>query len=406
MRKFILSGYKLLLLIWFTIHSSIFYAESSHQNNNINTANTVTAPQLITPSPPHINSKAYILIDANSGKIIAEQNSETRLPPASLTKIMTLYIVSKALANKQIHLDDTVRISNTAWKTGGSRMFVKEGQIVSIKDLLKGIIVDSGNDACVALAEHLGGSELGFTDLMNEEAKNLKMLNTHFTDSTGLPNNDLYTTAKDLSILSQALINNFPEYYYLYKEKWFTFNGIRQPNRNRLLWRDSQVDGVKTGHTNDAGYCLVSSAKRGEMRLIAVVLNAPTEAIRADDSERLLNYGFRFFETHQLYKDNQAVRQVQLYKGATKSMMDIGLMKNYFITIPNGQYKRLTISTKIPQFIEAPVNKGQVVGELIVKFDNNIIDEQPLLTLDDEKSGGFYTKLVGSIKIMFTRWFG
>ena len=205
---------------------------------------------MITPSAPVINAKAYILIDVNSGKIIAEKNSEEHLPPASLTKMMTLYVISNALHHEQIHLNDSVRVSRDAWKIGGSRMFIKEGQQVSVEDLLKGIIVDSGNDACVAMAEHVGGTENAFTDIMNQQAQNLGMTNSHFTDSTGLPDPNLYTTAKDLAILGRALVTDFPQYYDWYKQKWFTYNGIRQPNRNRLLWRDNQVDGLKTGHTS------------------------------------------------------------------------------------------------------------------------------------------------------------
>ncbi len=359
---------------------------------------------LITPAPPPLNAKAFILIDIDSGKIIAEKNSEERLPPASLTKIMTLYVISNALKNEQIHLDDNVRISQEAWKTGGSRMFVKEGQQVSVENLLKGIIVDSGNDACVAMAEHLGSSESGFTEIMNNQAKNLGMNNSHFTDSTGLPNPDHYTTAKDLAILSRSLINNFPEYYHWYKQKWFTFNGIRQPNRNRLLWRDSQVDGLKTGHTNDAGFCLVSSAKRGNMRLLSVVLNAPTDTARADDSERLLNYGFRFFETHELYKAGKALTSIPLYK-SNSNVISVGVLNNQFITIPSGQYQRLSISTKVPKFIEAPIKKGQPVGELIIQFDNNIIGNQPLYALEDAPKGGFVTCAKDSIRLAFKRWF-
>ncbi|OGV30210.1 MAG: serine-type D-Ala-D-Ala carboxypeptidase [Legionellales bacterium RIFCSPHIGHO2_12_FULL_35_11] len=402
MKKFFRSPAKILVFISLAFSSSIFYADTP---SNIPQPTAPSAPPQIIPSPPNVNSKSYILIDANSGKVIAEKNSEERLPPASLTKVMTLYVVSNALNNKQIHLNDNVRISETAWKIGGSRMFVKEGQMVAIKDLLKGVIVDSGNDACVALAEHLGGSEEGFTELMNSQAKSLGLNNTHFTDSTGLPSNDLYTTAKDLSVLARALINNFPQYYHWYKEKWFTFNEIRQPNRNRLLWRDGQVDGIKTGFTNDAGYCLISSAKRGDMRLIAVVLHAPTESTRADDSEKLLNYGFRFYETHQLYKANQAISKVKIYKGDNDSI-DVGVLKDNFITIPSGQYSRLVISTKIPNFIEAPIEKGQQIGELVVKFDDNVIETQSLYALSDEKAGGMYTRAVGSIKIMFARWFG
>jgi serine-type D-Ala-D-Ala carboxypeptidase (penicillin-binding protein 5/6) len=333
----------------------VFYANPTLSNNLTQPSGINNSP-LITPAPPTLNTKAYILIDVDSGKIIAEKNSEERLPPASLTKMMTLYVISSALHNEQIHLTDSVRISQEAWKIGGSRMFVKEGQQVSVEDLLKGIIVDSGNDACVAMAEHLGSSESGFTELMNNQAKNLGMTNSHFTDSTGLPNKDHYTSAKDLAILGRALVKNFPEYYHWYKQKWFTFNGIRQPNRNRLLWRDNQVDGLKTGHTEEAGFCLVSSAKRDNMRLLAVVLNSPNDTARADDSERLLNYGFRFFETHALYKAGQSITDIPLYKSNVDHIR-IGVIDNQFITIPAGQYQRLNLSTKIPKFIEAPVKK-------------------------------------------------
>ena len=402
MARKILSPFKTLVLVASALYSSVFFADSL---GSLNPRSPKETPPVIIPSPPNVNSKAYILIDANSGKVIAEKNSQVRLPPASLTKVMTLYVVSKALANNQIHLDDTVRVSKNAWKIGGSRMFVKEGQMVTIENLLKGIIVDSGNDACVALAEHLGGSEIGFTDLMNNQAKNLGMHDSHFTDTTGLPNKDLYTTAEDLAKLSRAIVNDFPQYYHWYKEKWFTFNGIRQPNRNRLLWRDSQVDGIKTGHTNDAGYCLISSAKRNDMRLIAVVLNSPSESTRADDSERLINYGFRFYETHQLYKANQPINKVKLYKGNNKNI-SLGLMRDSFITIPSGQYKRLAISSNIPEFIEAPIKKGQKLGDLVVKFDDKVIETQPLYALTEENAGGMYTRAVGAMQIMFAKWFG
>lgn len=365
---------------------------------------SVNMNPLVTPTPPTLNAKAYILIDADSGKILAEKNSEEQLPPASLTKMMTLYVISNALKHEQIHLTDMVRISQEAWKTAGSRMFVKEGQSVSIEDLLKGIIVDSGNDACVAMAEHLGGSEAGFTDIMNQQAKNLNMNNSHFTDSTGLPNPDLHTTAKDLAILGRALINDFPEYYHWYQQKWFTYNGIRQPNRNRLLWRDSQVDGVKTGHTNEAGFCLVSSAKRENMRLIAVVLGSPSETVRADDSERLLNYGFRFFETHMLYKTGKSITELPLYKGEVNSI-PVGLAHDEYITVPTGQYQRLSINTKIPKYVQAPLKKGDVIGELIIQFDQNILATEPLYALQDAPKGGLFTRTKDSVKLLFKQWF-
>ncbi|KTC75232.1 D-alanyl-D-alanine carboxypeptidase (penicillin-binding protein 5) [Legionella birminghamensis] len=386
------------------IQSPVFYADSALPNNPVPSPIIANKP-LITPSPPTLNAKAYILIDVNSGKIIAEKNSEEKLPPASLTKMMTLFVISNALHNGQIHLTDNVRISRDAWKTGGSRMFVKEGQMVSIEDLLKGIIVDSGNDACVAMAEHLGGSEPGFAEIMNQQAQQLGMVNSHFTDSTGLPDPNLYTTAKDLAILGRALVNSFPQYYHWYSQKWFTYNGIRQPNRNRLLWRDSQVDGVKTGHTNDAGFCLVSSAKRDNMRLLSVVLGSPSDAVRADDSERLLNYGFRFFETHPLYKAGQSITKVPVYKGAA-SELNVGLLQDQYITIPNGQYQRLNITTTVAENLQAPIEKGDKIGELVVQFDEKTIDTHPVYALEPVEKGGIFTRMKDSVRLMFKRWFG
>lgn len=387
------------------INSMTGYADTMLPIANVSSPSPTISKPLITPVPPTVNGKAYIVIDVNSGKIIAEKSSEEKLPPASLTKMMTLYVISNALRNEQIHLSDKVRISHEAWKIGGSRMFVKEGDEVTIEELLKGIIVDSGNDACVAMAEHLGGSEAGFADLMNQQAHDLGMKDSHFTDSTGLPNENLYTTAKDLAILGRALVNDFPQYYHWYKQKWFTYNGIRQPNRNRLLWRNSQVDGLKTGHTNDAGFCLVASASRDNMRLLSVVLGAPSDSVRADDSERLLNYGFRFFETHELYKARQSINELPVYKG-TADKLTIGVLQNQFVTIPNGQYQRLHISTNVPTDIVAPIKKDSVVGELVVQFDDKVIGNYPLYALDDIESGGFLTRSKDAVRLMFKHWFG
>ncbi len=392
-----------LLFITLLVKANIFYANPPLDTGSIRPSPFNSNPQ-ITPAPPTLNAKSYILIDVNSGKILAEKSSDEKLPPASLTKMMTLYVISNALNSEQIHLNDSVRISEVAWRIGGSRMFVKEGQQVSVEELLKGIIVDSGNDACVAMAEHVGSSESAFTEIMNQQAKNLGMNNSHFTDSTGLPNEDLYTSAKDLAILGRALVNNFPQYYHWYKQKWFTYNGIRQPNRNRLLWRDNQVDGIKTGHTTEAGFCLVSSAKRENMRLLAVVLGSPSETARADDSERLLNYGFRFFETHQLYKAGTTITELPIYKG-TENKIVVGLLDNQYVTVPTGQYQRLTVSTKIPKNLQAPIKKGDQVGELLVQFDNNIINTQPLYALKAVPSGGFFTRTKDSIRLAFKRWF-
>lgn len=394
-----------LFLITLIIQSTNTFADQLPPRDLEKPSPTINSKPLVTPQAPVINAKAYILIDVNSGKVIAEKNSEEHLPPASLTKMMTLYVVSKALQQEQIHLTDMVRVSRDAWKIGGSRMFIKEGQEVSVEDLLKGIIVDSGNDACVAMAEHLGGSENAFTDIMNQQAQNLGMTNSHFTDSTGLPDPNLYTTAKDLAILGRALVTDFPQYYEWYKQKWFTYNGIRQPNRNRLLWRNNQVDGIKTGHTNEAGFCLVSSAKRENMRLLAVVLGEPTDAMRADDSEKLLNYGFRFFETHQLYKTDQTVSEIPLYKG-TANKITVGLSGDQFVTIPAGQYQRLTVSTKIPSYLQAPIKKGDVVGDLVIQFDKDIISTRPLYALESVESGGLYTRAKDSIRLTFQSWFG
>ncbi|WP_133130455.1 D-alanyl-D-alanine carboxypeptidase family protein [Legionella yabuuchiae] len=392
----------LFLLLMFNL--SLTIANPADNINVFKNPGTDNTP-LITPAPPTLNAKAYILIDANSGKILAEKNSDEKLPPASLTKMMTLYVISNALKSGQIKLEDNVRISEKAWKTGGSRMFVKEGQQVSIEDLVKGIIVDSGNDACVAMAEHLGGSEQGFTEIMNQQAQMIGMKNSHFTDSTGLPDQNLYTTAKDLAILGRALVSDFPQYYHWYKQKWFTYNGIRQPNRNRLLWRDNQVDGIKTGHTSDAGYCLVASAKQDNMRLISVVLGSPNETARADDSERLLNYGFRFFETHQLYKGGTSITELPLYKGKS-NQLTVGILEDQFVTIPGGQYKRLSISTKVPKHLVAPINKGDQVGELIIKFDENILTTRSLYALEDAPKGGLYTRMKDSVRLTFKNWFG
>lgn len=357
-----------------------------------------------TPTPPKLNAKAYLLVDVNSGKILAEQDSEKKLPPASLTKMMTLYVVSKALHNEQIHLTDTIHISKKAWKTGGSRMFVKEGQEVTIENLLKGIIVDSGNDACVAMAEHLGGSEQGFVELMNQEAKQLGMKSSHFTDSTGLPREDLYTSARDLAILARALVKDFPEYYHWYKQKWFTFNEIRQPNRNRLLWRDGHVDGIKTGYTDNAGYCLASSAKKNDMRLIAIVLGSPTDASRADDSERLLKYGFRFFETHKLYEAGKSLTELPLYKGLS-STLPVGVAQDQYVTIPTGQYQHLTIKTETPKFLKAPIEEGQKIGELVISFNGEVLSKRPIHALKSVDQAGFFSRTGDSVALAFKQWF-
>lgn len=360
---------------------------------------------VIQPSPPHLSSKAYIIIDSNSGKILAEKNAHKRRPPASLTKLMTLYVVSNSLKSGHIKLKDKVRISTKAWKTPGSKMFVREGQYVTVADLIKGIVVDSGNDACVALAEHIAGSEANFAKLMNQQANALGMKHSHFTDSTGLPNKEHYSTAFDLAILGRALVSDFPEYYHWYKQKWFKFNGIKQPNRNRLLWRNAYVDGLKTGHTKEAGYCLVASAKKDDMRLVAVVLGAPSDTTRSDGTQRLLTFGFRFFETHKLFAANHKVADVRVWKGRRKSVR-LGVKQPMYVTIPAGQYQNVAISIEIPKNVVAPVQKGQELGYLLVKLDNQLLGKRQLVALNNSKVGGFLNRMSDQVRLTFHRWFG
>ncbi len=364
-----------------------------------------TQPQpIITPSAPNIDAKSYILIDANSGKILAEKNSNARMPPASLTKLMTMYVVSNALKNGSIRLDDKVRISEKAWKTGGSRMFVKVNSEVPVRDLLQGIVVASGNDASVAMAEYLAGTENAFASVMNTQAKSLGMNSSHFVDSNGLPNPEHYATAHDLALLAQAIIRNFPEDYRLYSEKWFSYNNIRQPNRNRLLWRFQYADGLKTGHTDEAGYCLVASAIKDNVRLISVVMGAPSDKIRTEDSISLLTYGFRFFETHKLYNGATALTQVRVWKG-TKKQMDAGLAYDMYVTTLPGQYKNIQASIQLNDSIKAPITKGQVLGKVNVTLNGQVIASQPLVALDNNAKGGLWRRMVDTVNAGFSKLF-
>lgn len=384
-------------IINITLGNSLVLADDLNTIPSNPQTSIATAP-IVIPNPPTISADAYILIDVNSGKIIAEKNSTKKLPPASLTKMMTLYVVSNSLNKNQIKLDDQVRVSEDAWRTGGSRMFIKVGDLVPVEDLLKGIIVQSGNDACVALAEHVGSSESSFSDMMNEQAARLGMQDSHFSESTGLPDPNNYTTARDLAILGSALIKDFPQYYHWYKQKWFTFNGIRQPNRNRLLWRDEYVDGIKTGHTNEAGFCLVSSAIKDNMRLLAVVMHAPSDAARADDSQRLINYGFRFYETHKLYDAGQQISTATVYKGKQKTL-SIGMIKEQYITIPTGQFKKIKLISKIPQNLVAPIHRGDKIGDFVVQLDQKDLQTQPIFALEDVEQAGLFGRVKDSIKL-------
>jgi D-alanyl-D-alanine carboxypeptidase (penicillin-binding protein 5/6) len=358
------------------------------------------AAALSVPPPPTINARAYILMDYDSGQILAESKADERMEPASLTKLMTSYVIYKEMRDGRIKLHDMVTISEHAWRMGGSRTFVPVGKKVSVEDLLKGMIVQSGNDATVALAEYVGGSESVFVSLMNQEAKRLGMTGTHFVDSTGMPNPDHYTTAHDLAVLTRAMIREFPDHYQLYSMRTFTFNGITQNNRNKLLWRDKSVDGVKTGHTESAGFCLVASALQDNMRLISVVLGTDSEEARAEESEKLLSYGFRFYETHRLYAANKPLSTVRIWKGETEKL-PVGLQHELYVTIPRGEYSKLDAQMKLKQPIIAPASKGSLYGSLNVSLDGQTVAVKPLVALQDVAEGGLFQQMMDDIKLWF-----
>jgi len=354
----------------------------------------------VEPKAPKLAAKSYILQDFNSGKIIAELNSMNRIEPASLTKMMSNYVIENELAMGNIQLTDEVKISKKAWKMPGSRMFVEVNSKVSVEDLLKGIIIQSGNDATVAMAEYIAGSEESFVSLMNEYARKIGMNGTHFMNATGLPHEDHYTTAEDLAKLVAAIIRDFPEHYAWYSEKVFTYNGIKQYNRNKLLWQDKYVDGVKTGHTESAGYCLASSALKGDMRLIAVVLGTNSERARATESQKLLTFGFRFYETHRLYEANVKLTSAHVWKGETEQF-DLGLKDDLWITIPRGEYKTLKATMSLDTRIVAPVSQGGVFGTVNVDLAGKPFITRDLAALSDVNEGSFFSGIVDEIKMLF-----
>ncbi len=358
-----------------------------------------------TPPPPTIDAKSWVLMDYASGQILTGSNEDARVAPASITKVMTSYVVSAELAHGKIHMDDPVVISEHAWRSGGagtdgSTSFLQLDSKVSLKDLLYGMIIQSGNDAAIALAEHTAGSEETFAQLMNQYAAQLGMTGTHYVDSSGLPNPDHYTTARDVALLSRALIRDYPDEYKIYAIKDFEWNGITQHNRNTLLWRDSTVDGIKTGHTSEAGFCLATSALRGDQRLIAVVMGAPSEKQRADDNQELLNYGFRFFETHKLYAANQPLATPVLWKGATPTV-GLGVGDDVLVTLPRGRYGDLKASVDMPARLVAPLQKGQKIGTLKVQLDGKTLVEQPLIALEEAPEGGFFKRLYDGTVMWF-----
>ena len=359
-------------------------------------ASSSYAAQALVPQPPQLAAKAYILIDALTGEVIVENNADQLLPPASLPKLMTAYILDYEVAAGNVSLEDQVRISEKAWRTKGSRMFIQEGTFVKLEDLMRGIIIQSGNDASVAVAEHIAGSEEAFADLMNLHAVRLGMTQTNFKNATGLPANGLETTARDLAILARAIIRDYPEQYQVYSEKEFTFNKIRQPNRNKLLWRDSTVDGLKTGYTSAAGYCLVASAKKDGQRLISVVLGAAGTESRAQESQKLLTYGMRFFVTFLLYDAGEVITQARVW-GGVEDYVDLKLEEDLAVTIPRGQAKYIKATIDINTEIEAPLLAGDVLGKLVITLDEETIISRDLIASKDLREGGFIKGMVDSI---------
>ncbi|MCX8048348.1 MAG: D-alanyl-D-alanine carboxypeptidase [Methylohalobius sp.] len=354
------------------------------------------------PPPPSFAAKSYLLTDFHTGKELAGYAPDQRLAPASLTKIMAVYVVLHELAQGKLKLDDLVTISEKAWRAEGSRTFVEVNNRVPVEVLLKGVIVQSGNDATIALAEHVAGDERTFAELMNQHARRLGMTNTHFTNSTGLPDPDHYTSARDLNILTQALIRDFPQYYPWFKLKEFSYNNIIQHNRNLLLWRDPSVDGVKTGHTEEAGYCLVASAEREGMRLIATVMGTPSEKARAEAVQALLGYGFRFFITQKL-RDAGKLTEARVYKGE-ENHLDLGVTSAIYATVPRGEEKTLSTVLEAPSKIIAPVQKGQVLGRLKVQLSEQTVAEYPLVALQEVKEAGFLGRWIDEGLLKFQQW--
>ncbi len=360
----------------------------------------VSANATDLPTVPDINVKSYLLVDFYSGAELAAKNQDKRIEPASITKLMTAYVTYTELKKGNITLEDKVLISKKAWKMEGSRMFVEAGKKVPMKRMLSGLIIQSGNDAAIAIAEHVAGSEAAFVVKMNQQAKAMGLKSTHYTNVTGWPGENHYTTARDIVTLTRALIKNFPEYYKLHSKKEYSYNGIKQYNRNKLLWRDKTVDGVKTGHTESAGYCLVASSLRGEMRLISVVLGAKDEKARADYSQELLEFGFRFFETHKLYDAGSVLAESRIWKGI-KNTVPVGILSDLYVTVQKGHYKQLKGLMELNGTVDAPVNRGDVIGTAIIKDGDIIVKEEPLLALDAVDAGGFWSKVTDSVKKLF-----
>ncbi|MEY3018965.1 MAG: hypothetical protein RL336_2100 [Pseudomonadota bacterium] len=368
-----------------------------------------STPKLI-PAPPEVAATAHLLLDAKSGMILAENNADQQLPPASLTKMMTSYIMSYEMARGNVKPTDMVKISKNAWAQnpifrGSSLMWIEVGSEVAVEDLHRGVIISSGNDATVAVAEHLAGSEAAFADVMNQHAQVMGMTNTHYVNSHGLPADGHLTTARDLSILAKHIINDFPEDYKLYSERSFTYNGIRTPNRNTLLGGQLGVDGLKTGHTSEAGYCLVTSAEKNGMRLISVVMGTDSTRARQVESSKLLNYGFRFYETPQLYKSGEQLTEATLW-GAARNSVRLGINQDVFATIPRGSRSDLQANMTLDKVIKGAVVEGQAYGELVVTLGDETVVKLPVVALESIDEAGFFGRLFDAIKLFFMQLFG
>ncbi len=368
----------------------------------ISSASWAAAP--IIPSPPQLAAKSWLLIDAQTGHIITEHNADERLPPASLTKMMTAYIASEQVISGNISYDDMVRVSEKAWRKPGSKMYIREGTDVKLEDLMRGIIIQSGNDASIAVAEYIAGSEDAFADLMNQTAYSLGMNNSNFKNATGWPAKDHYTTARDLSLLAKAIINDHPEDYPMYAEKEFTYNEIRQPNRNSLLWQDDSVDGIKTGHTKEAGYCLVSSAIKDGMRLISVVMGTESEKARSSESQKLITYGFRFFETVKSYDAKQELLESDIWKGSANTLK-LGTEEAIWLTIPRGSAGSITTDLEVPELLEAPITEGEKIGTIKLTLNNETVATKPLIALETVEEGGLIKRLWHMIVLLVKSWF-
>lgn len=363
-------------------------------------AQAQTASIPVVPAAPQIAASSYILMDANSGQVLIEHNADERLPPASLAKMMTSYIGSLELLEGRISEQDEVLVSERAWRKGGSKMFIEVGDRVPFIDLKRGVIIQSGNDASIAMAEHVAGSEDAFADLMNSHAQRLGMRNTNFTNATGWPDDAMYSSARDMAILAQAVIRDDQQYYDIYKEREFTWNGIRQNNRNRMLWRDSSVDGLKTGHTEAAGYCLVASAEREGMRLISVVMGTSSDQVRTAETQKLMTWGFRFFETRNFYQPGEVLATPRVWAG-TDNQVRAGLADGMLLTLPRGQADRLQASVSLKSTLRAPIVAGDELGEVEVRLGDDVVHSAPLVALADVERAGIFGRLWDGLRLFF-----